>query len=197
MTGGPGNFPIFEPLIRLSLPGILAAALASCTFLNLQGEDQYVGQDPAVAFDKTQVIDQAPMQVDEDHPTADWGLTLVWEGDHYLVSADRNVTPGGLTQVFQVRAVTDIPMLKRGQMVALGTCRESGRPISRVTAVVQYDPAQEWFTNIPAAWAYDPKQDGFVSYPTQDLQCKNQLFGVDLTPPPLTSLLPSLAVPPR
>jgi len=173
-----------------------SALLVSCTSLIPQGEEGYIGQNPVLVFPVKQVLDQAPMQLDEDHPSADWGLTLVWEGDHFLLSADRNVTPGRLTQSFEVQAVTDIPLLKRGQMLALGSCRENGRPISRVAAALQYDHTQEWFTDIVAAWAYDPAQDGFVEYPTQNLQCQNRLFGVDLTPPPVSALLPSAAVPP-
>ncbi|HSC48216.1 MAG TPA: hypothetical protein VLG68_09025 [Gammaproteobacteria bacterium] len=173
-----------------------AALLVSCTSLIPQGEKGYIGQNPVLVFTGKQLLDQTPMQLDEDHPNADWGLALVWFGDHFLLSADRNVTPGLLTQSFQVQAIADIPLLKRGQMIALGSCRENGRPISRVTAVVQYDHTQEWFTDIVAAWAYDPSQNIFIEYPTQNLRCLNRLFGVDLTPPPVSALLPSAAAPP-
>lgn len=198
MTGDRRDRYIPTPLTWLLLRCMAAAAvlLVSCTSLIPQGEKGYIGQNPVLAFPGKQMLDQAPMQLDEDHPDADWGLTLVWLGDHFLLSADRNVTPGRLTESFQVQAVTNIPLLRRGQMIALGSCRENGRPISRVAAVVLYDHTQEWFTDIVAAWAYDPSQNAFVEYPTQNLQCLNRLFGVDLTPPPVSALLPSAATPP-
>lgn len=198
MSSDSGIYSVGMPLLRIVLlcAAVLAVSLGSCTSLIPQGEQGLVGKDPRLVFTGKQLLDQAPMQLDDDHPNADWGLALVWFGDHFLLSADRNVTPGLLTQSFQVQAVTDIPLLKRGQMIALGSCRENGRPISRVAAVVLYDHTQEWFTGIVAAWAYDPAQNAFVEYPTQNLRCLNRLFGVDLTPPPVSALLPTAAAPP-
>lgn len=154
---------------------------------------QYVGKDPYIVFPAAQVVDQSLMQLDETHPNADWGLSLVWEGDHYILTADQNVTPGGLQQAWRVRAVQRIPLLEYNQMFAMGSCKESGGLLSRVVAVVSYNHAEQWFDSIQAAWAYDPIQGAFVEYPTQDLRCENQLYGTDLTPPAPLFLAPAQA----
>ena len=157
-----------------------ALLLAACVSRDVS---QYAGKDPYIVFPAAQVVDQSLMQLDESHPNADWGLTLVWEGDHYLLTADQNSTPGGLQQAWRVRAVQRIPLLRYNQMFAMGTCKDVGGLLSRVVAIVNYDHAEQWFDSIQAAWAYDPAQAVFVEYPVQDLKCKNQLYGTDLTPP--------------
>lgn len=145
---------------------------------------RYLGQDPHLVFPANQLLDQSLMQLDDSHPNADWGLSLIWEGDQYLVTADQNVTPGGLTQSWRVRALQRIALLEYDQMFALGTCRRDGGPLlSRVVAVVNYDPTKRWFDDIREAWAFDPAQLAFVRYPTGGLQCANRLYGTDLTPP--------------
>ncbi len=146
--------------------------------------NQYVGKDPYIVFPAKQVVDQSLMQLDEAHPNADWGLSLVWEGDHYLLTADQNSAPGGLQQAWRVRAVQRIPLLEYNQMFAMGTCEAGGGLLSRVVAVVNYNHTEQWFDSIQAAWAYDPAQGAFVEYPTQNLRCKNRLYGTDLSPPP-------------
>jgi hypothetical protein len=157
---------------------------------------QYLGKDPYIVFPSAQVVDQSLMQLDENRPTADWGLTLVWEGDHYLLTADQNSTPGGLQQTWRVRAVQRIPLLAYNQMFAMGTCKEANGSLSRVVAVVNYDHNQQWFVSIQAAWAYDPAQGVFTGYATQGLRCKNQLYGTDLTPPAPLYLAPASATAP-
>ncbi len=144
-----------------------------------------------MVFPAFQLVDQALIQVDSTHPNADWGFSLVWEGDHYLLSADRNVTPGGLIQSWRVQAVQRIPLLLYDQILVMGICKEHGGFMSRVVAVVNYDHTKEWFDSIPAAWAYDPAHNVFVEYPTQDMRCLNRLYGTDLTPPAPIFLAPS------
>lgn len=147
-----------------------------------QDVNQYVGKDPYTTFPTGQVVDQSLMQLDEAHPSADWGLSLVWMGDHYLLTADENITPGGLTQSWRVRAVQRIPLLKYGQMFALGTCEMGDKHLSRVVAVVHYDHSKQWFDQVSSAWVYQTGKDGFLAYPVQDLRCRNPLYGTDLTP---------------
>jgi hypothetical protein len=173
-----------QSFMACSLPLLLVACAS-------QDVRQYVGKDPYIVFPAAQVVDQSLMQMDASHPTADWGLTLAWEGDHYLLTADQNSTPGGLEQAWRMRAVQRIPLLEYNQMFAMGTCKEVGGLLSRVVAVVNYNHNQEWFDNIQAAWAYDPIQGQFTDYPVQGLRCKNQLFGTDLTPPAPLFLAPA------
>ena len=159
----------------------VSASLVGCVSPDAS---QYLGKDPYVIFPADQVVDQSLMQLDEAHPGADWGLTLVWEGDHYLLTADQNVTPGGLQQSWRVRAVQHIPLLKYKQMLAMGSCKDSDRPLSRVVAVVNYDHSKRWFDDIDSAWMFDPAQSVFIEYPVHGLKCENRLYGADLTPPP-------------
>lgn len=144
---------------------------------------QYLDKDPYIVFPADQLVDQSLMQLDDAHAGADWGLTLVWEGDHYLLTADQNVTPGGLQQSWRVRAVQRIPLLKYKQMLAIGSCKDGDRPQSRVVAVVNYDHSKQWFDDVDSAWAFDPVRSAFVAYPVQGLKCENRLYGTDLTPP--------------
>lgn len=173
--------------------------LAACSFALLAvgcapgGLNQYVGKDPYIVFPVVQVVDQSLMQLDESHPNADWGLTLVWEGDQYLLTADQNVTPRGLQQSWRVRAVQRIPLLKYNQMLAMGTCKDGGGRLSRVVAVVDYDHTKQWFDDIDSAWAFDPATAAFIEYPLQGLQCENRLYGTDLSPPPPLFLAPAPA----
>lgn len=158
-----------------------------------QDTSRYLGKDPYIVFPGERVVDQSLMQLDDAHPNADWGLSLVWEGDHYLVTADQNATPGGLRQSWRVRAVQRIPLLKYNQMLAMGSCRDGGGDLSRVVAVVVYDHAKPWFDDIVSAWAFDPAQLAFVDYPVQGLKCANRLYGTDLSPPPPLFLAPAPA----
>ncbi|HEV2111689.1 MAG TPA: hypothetical protein VGT99_10080 [Gammaproteobacteria bacterium] len=160
----------------------LLASLAGCVSRDV---GQYLDKDPYIVFPADQLVDQSLMQLDDTHAGADWGLTLVWEGDHYLLTADQNVTPGGLQQSWRVRAVQRIPLLKYKQMLAMGSCKDgSSGLLSRVVAVVNYDHSKRWFDDIDSAWVYDPAQGAFVDYPLQGLQCENRLYGTDLSPPP-------------
>ncbi|MFI4920181.1 MAG: hypothetical protein ACHQAZ_00905 [Gammaproteobacteria bacterium] len=152
--------------------------------------NQYVGKDPHIVFPAAQLVDQSLIQVDSAHPNADWGFSLVWEGDHYLLTADQNITPGGTTQSWRVQAVQRIPLLLYDQMLVMGICKQGGGLMSRVVAVVNYDHTKEWFDNIQAAWAYDAAHNTFVEYPTQGMRCLNRLYGTDLTPPAPVFLAP-------
>lgn len=152
---------------------------------------QYVGKDPYIVFPAIQIVDQTLIQVDAAHPAADWGFSVVWEGDHYLLTADQNITPGGLTQSWRVRAVQRIPLLLYNQMLAMGTCKISGGLLSRVVAVVNYDHTKQWFDDVAAAWAFDPVAVTFAEYPTQGMRCLNRLYGTDLTPPAPIFLAPA------
>lgn len=178
--------PYVRPLIACSL-AFLAMGCAP------RDVSQYMGKDPYTVFPADQVVDQSLMQPDESHPGADWGLSLVWEGDHYLLTADQNVTPGGLQQSWRVRAVQRIPLLKYNQMLAMGTCKDAGGRLSRVVAVVNYDHSKQWFDDIDSAWAFDPTRAAFIEYPLQGLQCENRLYGTDLSPPPPLFLAPAAA----
>lgn len=175
-----------RPALLLLACGLLLL-LAGCVPKDVS---QYVGKDPYIVFPSAQVVDQSLMQLDENHPTADWGFTLVWEGDHYLLTADQNSAPGGLQQAWRVRAVQRVPLLAYNQMFAMGTCKEAGGLLSRVVAVVNYNHTQQWFDSVQAAWAYDPVHGVFAEYPTEGLRCRNQLYGTDLTPPAPVFLLP-------
>lgn len=168
----------------------LAAACAS------QDVDQYVGKDPYTVFPAVQVVDQSLMQLDAAHPNADWGLSLVWMGDHYLLTADQNVTPGGLTQSWRVRAVQRIPLLKSGQMFALGSCAVGDKPVARVVAVVQYDHSKQWFDDVASAWFYRPATNDFHTFAVEKLRCRNPLYGTDLMSTPPAATAAALPAPP-
>lgn len=157
---------------------LLAVACAS------QDVSRYVGKGPYVVFPSAQRVDQSLMQLEPAHPGAEWGLSLVWEGGYYLLTADQNIAPGNPVQSWRVRAVQRIGLLKYDQMFAMGDCKDSTGPLSRVVAVVEYDHRKPWFDDIVAAWSYDPARVAFVSYPTQGLRCQNRLYGTDLTPAP-------------
>ena len=159
---------------------------------------QYLGANPRVAFNSVNLVDQATMQFDESRPGVDWGLSLAWMGDHYLLTADQNTTPGKLTQDWQIVAMQDIPLLRQGEMIALGTCRKWGLRNSRVVAVVKYRGDQQWFDQIQAAWSYDYRKDAFEEYPTENLQCYNPRYGLGLDKPaaPATAAAPAAATKP-
>ena len=146
--------------------------------------DAYLGQDPANVFNPKLMVDQSLMQEDEAHPTADWGLSLLWQGDHYMITADQNMTPGLLTQHWRIRAVQDIPLLRAGQIMALATCQDAGRPVSRVVAILRYDPAKQWLDDVVGAWGYDFKQSAFAEYPAAQLRCPNPRYGLGLDAAP-------------
>ncbi|HEY3645113.1 MAG TPA: hypothetical protein VGM16_07215 [Gammaproteobacteria bacterium] len=155
--------------------------------------NQYLGANPRVAFTSSYLVDQTTMQFDESKPGVDWGLSLVWMGDHYLLTADQNTTPGKPTQDWQIVALQDIPLLRQGEMIALGTCRRAGVPISRVTAVVKYQGDQPWFDQIQSAWVYDYRSNAFKDYPTERLQCRNPRYGLGLDKPPASATAASPA----
>ena len=148
--------------------------------------DAYLGQDPANVFNPDFMVDQSLMQRDESHPTADWGLSLLWQGDHYMITADENVTPGLLTQHWRIRAVQDIPLLRTGQIIALGSCQDAGQPVSRVVAILHYDTSKQWLDGVVDAWGYDFKQQAFAEYPAAQLRCPNPRYGLGLDGPPAT-----------
>src|SRR5882724_193133 len=172
--------------------GRLAACLMALTALLgcvSHETSHFIGRNPLQVYDSTFMVDQHTMQFDESKPSVDWGMSLVWQGDHYLVSADQNTTPNQPTQSWQIVAVQDIPLLRQGQMIALGTCRDDGKPNSRVVAVVDYDPDKQWFDRFDSAWEYDYQQDAFVPHPTEHLQCLNARYGLGLDKPATASRL--------
>jgi len=174
--------------------GLLAsAALSACASHEVS---HFIGKNPVQVYESDFVVDQGTMQFDESKPGVDWGMSLVWQGDHYLLSADQNTTPNQPTQTWQIVAVQDIPLLKQGQMFAVGSCKHNGRHDSRVVAVVDYDADKQWFDRIEADWAYDYKQDAFISYPTVNIQCFNARYGLGLdkpTPAPTAATVPAAA----
>src|SRR5579859_6000996 len=127
--------------------GFMACLMALMTLAGCASHEtsHFIRRNPQQVYESNFMVGQSTMQFDESKPGVDWGMSLVWQGDHYLVSADQNTTPGQPTQTWQIVAVQDIPLLKRGQMIALGTCRDDGRPDSRVVAVVDYDASKRWF----------------------------------------------------
>jgi hypothetical protein len=169
---------------RLSAYLVVLTGLCACVTHEVS---HFLGRNPLQVYDSSFMVDQHTMQFDESKPGVDWGMSLVWEGDHYLVSADQNTTPNQPTQIWQIVAVQDIPLLKQGQMIALGTCRDDGQPNSRVVAVVDYDPDKQWFDRFESAWEYDYKQDAFMPHPTEHLQCLNARYGLGLDKPPSSS----------
>lgn len=170
--------------------GIALLLLGGCM---THEEGKLVGGNPMIVFSRNFVVDQSTMQFDESKPGVDWGMSLVWQGDHYVVTADQNTTPGKLTQTWQVVAVQDIPLLKKGQMIALGTCRVSGKPDSRVVAIVDYLSDERWFDHFEGAWAYDYPKDAFEPVPTDTLQCLNSRYGLGLDKPPPAATVPAAA----
>ena len=162
---------------RLICLGFLASlALCGCASRDV---NQFVGRNPKQVYLSRFLVDQTIMQSDESKPSVDWGLSLVWQGDHYLLSADHNIVPNQPVQTWQIVAVQDIPLLKKGQMLAMGTCKHNGHHDSRVVAIVDYDAGKQWFDHIVADWAYDFEKNGFISYPTVNIQCSNTLYGWD------------------
>ncbi|HLW74993.1 MAG TPA: hypothetical protein VKT74_07990 [Gammaproteobacteria bacterium] len=154
----------------------------------IEDGDKYVGKDPYLVFGQQSMVGQMNMPSPSGQPSVDWGMSLVWLGDHYLLSADQNTTPGEATQVWRIVAVQDFPLLKAQQMITFGTCMDDQVPVPRVVAVVQYDPDEQWFDGIVSAWAYDFDKQAFVEYPTAKLVCANPRYGLGLdVPPPVTA----------
>jgi hypothetical protein len=182
--------PVESPY-RLIGPVLSILCLSLAAGCASQDVDQYVGKDPYTAFPVAQMVDQSLMQLDPAHPSADWGLSLVWMGDHYLLTADQNVTPGGLTQSWRVRAVQRIPLLKSGQMFALGSCAVGEKLVPRVVAVVRYDHSKQWFDDVSSAWFYQPATNAFHTFVVQKLRCRNPLYGTDLMSAPSPATVPA------
>lgn len=134
------------------------------------------------------------MQLDPAHPRADWGLSLVWEGGYYLLTADEDVSHGALRQSWRVRAVQRLPLLRYNQMFAMGDCADSSGSLPRVVAVVNYDHSKRWFHDVISAWIFDPDRLAFVAYTANGLKCENHLYGINLSPPPSSFKAPP---PPR
>lgn len=174
--------------------GLLAfVALSACASHEV---NHLIGKNPVQVFRPEFMVDQSTMQFDESKPGVDWGMSLEWQGDHYILSVDQNTTPNQPTQIWQIVAIQDIPLLKQGQMFAMGSCKHNGKHDSRVVAVVDYDVDKQWFDRIEADWVYDYKQDAFISYPTVNIQCFNARYGLDLDKPrpaPAASTLPAAA----
>ena len=178
---------------RLWLGLLAAAALSACATHEVS---HFIGKNPFQVYGAGFLVQQSTMQFDESKPGVDWGMSLVWQGDHYLLSADQNTTPKQLTQTWQIVAIQDIPLLKKGQMIAMGSCKRNGKPDSRVVAIVDYDSAKQWFDRIEADWAYDYRQDAFISYSTANIQCLNPRYGLGLDKPkplPVASTVPTAA----
>jgi hypothetical protein len=137
-----------------------------------------------IVFNQSHMVDQTTMQFDESKPSVDWGMTLEWEGDHYMITADQNTTPPGkLIQTWQIVSVQDIPLLKQGQIVSFGTCRVWGVRNSRVVAITDYQGDQQWFNHFEGAWAYDYRKNSFEPVPLEHLQCFNARYGLGLDKP--------------
>lgn len=156
-------------------------------------EGLFVGGNPMIVFNRAFMVAQTTMQFDESKPGVDWGMSLVWQGDHYIISADQNITPNKLTQTWQVVAIQEIPLLKTGQMIAMGDCRVSGKRDSRVVAIVDYRSDERWFDQFEGAWAYDYSKDAFEPVPTDTLRCLNPRYGLGLDKPPAASTAPAPA----
>jgi hypothetical protein len=154
-------------------------------------QGQFVGYNPMIVISPNFLVDQTTMQFDESKPGVDWGMSLAWQGDHYMVTADQNTTPGKLTQVWQIVAVQDMPLLRQGQILSFGTCRIGGVHDSRVVAISDYKADQQWFDHFEGAWAYDYGSDGFQAVPTEHLQCLNARYGLGLDKPPAASTAPA------
>lgn len=167
-----------------SLAGAAMFVLCGCVS---HEANQYLGANPRVAFGNVMMVDQTTMQFDESKPGVDWGMSLIWQGDHYLLTADQNTTPGKATQVWQIVALRDIPLLRQGEMLALGTCRKWGVHLSRVTAIVKYQADQPWFTQIQDAWIYDYRSNAFQEYPLEHLECYNPRYGLGLDKLPVSA----------
>ena len=173
--------PIFKLIdFRLSAVCGLALVASGCV---VEDTGKYVGKDPFIVFQQKFMVDQMTMPSPGGRPSVDWGMTLVWLGDHYLLTADVNTTPGQPTQIWRIEAVQDFPLLKKGQMIAFGTCRDDGLPAPRVVAVVQYDPDKQWMDGIVSAWTYDFHKVAIVDYPAAKLTCLNPRYGLGLDKP--------------
>lgn len=176
----------------------LTLSLVACV---VEDAGNYLGKDPSTAFHQPFLLDQMTMPSSGGRPSVDWGMSLVWAGDHYLLSSDENTTPGHDPQLWKIVAVHDIPLLKAGQMFAMGTCIDDQQSVPGVVAVIQYNLSQDWFTDIRGAWIYDFEKQKIVDYPTAKLACKNPRYGLgeDRLPAitnvaaPLDVLLPPLA----
>jgi len=167
----------------------LALPLAGCM---IEDADKYVGKDPYTVFPQKFMVGQMDMPLPSGRPSVDWGMTLVWLGEHYMLTVDQNTTLSHDPQVWKIVAVRDIPLLKAGQMFAMGTCREDGKPVPWVVAVVQYDSTQEAFTDIRGAWIYDFHKGAIVDYPRAKLACLNPRYGLgeDRPLPASTTMAP-------
>lgn len=168
-------FPL-RTLLSLMALGLLTACVP-------REVSRFIGKNPRLVFGDPYLVDQTTMQFDESKPGVDWGMTLAWQGDHYVITADQNTTPNQPTQVWQIVAVQDIPLLIAGQMLAMGTCMDDGVRNSRVVAIVDYDEDKQWFDHIEGAWAYDYGKDAFEPYPTAKLLCYNPRYGLGLDAP--------------
>jgi hypothetical protein len=82
-----------------------------------------------------------------------------------------------------VVAVQDIPLLRQGQIISFGTCTLDGAHDSRVVAIADYQPDQQWFDHFEGAWAYDYAKDVFEPVPTDKLRCLNARYGLGLDKP--------------
>lgn len=176
--------------LRFEILGLGLLTLGGC--VNHEA-GAFLGKNPQLVFSQDFLVDQTTMQFDESKPGVDWGMSLAWQGDHYVVTADQNTTPNQPTQTWQIVAVQDIPLLKQGQMFAFGSCRLPRGRISRVVAIVDYDPHEQWFTHVEGAWAYDYPENKFADFPTRNLQCFNPRYGLGLDTPPAaaTAVAPS------
>jgi hypothetical protein len=188
----------------LSRCGFSIPCLAGAVMLLFSGcvtheTHQYLGANPRIAFNSLNMVDQTTMQFDESKPGVDWGMSLAWMGDHYLLTADQNTTPGKLTQSWQVVALQDIPLLRQGEMIALGSCRKWGTLVSRVAAIMKYQAGQQWITEIEDAWIYDYRKNGFEEYSLEHLECLNPRYGLGLDRPAVsaTAVAPAAATKPK
>ena len=186
-TPVPPRIAAFPPSTLLSAVTVcgMGLLLAGCV---TQDAGKYLGNDPYQVYPQNLLVDQTTMPFPDGRPGVDWGLSLVWFGDHYLLSADENTTPGLATQVWRIVAVQNLPLLKARQLIALGTCRDGGKPMPWITAVVGYDPGKPWLDEVQGAWIYDFHKAAFTGYPTATLACRNPRYGLGPDKPPATGI---------
>lgn len=187
IAGLPG-YSVFHAIAACGMSLLLAGCVT-------QDAGKYLGEDPYRVYPENLLVDQTTMPFPDGRPGVDWGLSLVWFGDHYLLSADENTTPGQATQVWRIVAVQELPLLKARQLIALGTCRDAGKPMPWITAVVDYDPGKPWLDEVHGAWIYDFHKAAFTDYPTVTLACHNPRYdlGLDKLPASGTRGVPTPA----
>src|ERR1700749_5227938 len=96
MTRRPRAYPA-----TLCLGLLASVALSACASHEV---NQLIGKNPVQVFKSEFMVDQSTMQFDESRPGVDWGMSLVWQGDHYLLSVEQKTTPKQPTHTWQALA---------------------------------------------------------------------------------------------